>query len=143
LFTDEHRGYQDGGNHDLYAQSSWFFRPTKSNDIKYVASNGAVFPSDEYLAGYSPLEYARREISSSDVLGPYVPESEDHSIRKVEIQGDYESVNQFKIDRKTMLTLNSPEFEFSEEMQVLDFNKVGYKKVGDATFGGTFSDINI
>lgn len=137
MYTDNHRGSTSvlgDYDKDIFAQSSWFFRPKIGANISDIV-NGAVFPTDT-----GTLNYANREISGEN---SYNPEDNKTAIRKVEIQGDFEDKNKFKIDNTEVLTLHSPELEFDDNMQVMDYTGVGFRKVGDVEFTGTMSDINI
>ena len=139
LFTNDHR--QDTMDNDLYAQSSWFFRPYISDQSDYIStSNGAVAPKS---AGHVPLRYTRRGIAAGVPTGEasaYNPQ-EEH-IRQVEVQGDFSSNHKFQID-DDMLTLHSPDIEFDGDMQNTSFENVACYQVGQVSFTGTLSDIEI
>ena len=130
LYTTGHRT----NDKDLFAQSSWFFRPYIGDTSKIA--NGAVFPVDS-----GSLIYTRRDIDGNT---PYNPtNSSNDSIRRVEVQGAFEPSNRFTIDKEEMITLHSSEAEFNDQIQVFDFEGTRYRDVGYTTFTETMSDISI
>lgn len=123
---------------NLYAQSSWFFRPTSPT---LVESTVKVAPT------YSgTLPYTSRQIDNENPVNPgtaYDPDpSSGFKIRQVEIQGDFESDNQFKID-SNFVTLHSPDIEFDDYISVMDMAGLEYRLMGDVRFRKTMSDIDI
>lgn len=147
LFTKNHREVDK----DLYAQSSWFFRPYKGITVtgQVNMGTGAVYP-----AGSSGLVYCSKPPASQVVTlrtgyldyaagsnsRPSITTQQD--IRRVEIQGWYDIGNYFQIDRK-FVTFHSPDVEFDTMLSNLNFTGVSCRKVGSVTFDKTFSDIDI
>lgn len=130
LWTNTHR-YNDG---DLYAQSSWFFRPSMGGNVNTDKSVEPVYTG--------MLEYTHRGIDTN------VPESEcskyipGDNIRKVEVQGDFDVNNRFQID-KNFVTFHSPDIEFDSQLTLSDYSNTGMRQIGFANFSGTLSDIDI
>ncbi len=119
---------------NIYAQSSWFFRP-------YQSADDAVTDTTNNPKSRNLLEYTQRNIEyhfPDDSKGSYDPQR----IRKVEIEGDFESDNKFRIDTQ-FRTLHSPDIEFDDQLQVLDFIGTSYNQVGVVDFTHTMSDIDI
>lgn len=151
LYTEHHRTTDK----DIYAQSSWFFRPY-TRGIRRVDANGAVAPRsyeisiDGSTITQDSLEYTQRNTTpgSPDAGKPAYNPSGDlvipatANIREVEIQGDYDDENKFHIDLKTV-TFHSPDLEFDDQMYSVDFSGLMYRKAGDVQFSKTFSDISI
>ena len=139
LFTNNHR--QTTMDNDLYAQSSWFFRPIIANVNDYITNTlGAVAPKS---LGHNPLRYARRGIAEGVPTGeasPYDPQAE--YIRQVEVQGAFTGDHKFQID-DAMLTLHSPDIEFDKDFQNISFENTACYQVGHVSFTGTLSDIEI
>ena len=127
MYTQSHRS--DG---DLYAQSSWFFRPIHGSSVTEINSDGSVAPTDD-----SYLPYASRAMNNDNI-----PNWNPKDIRQVEIQGHFESNSKFQVDR-TFSTLHSPDIEFDDHLSVLDFVDTYYRSAGYVTFSTTFSDIDI
>lgn len=128
LFTQAH---DDDG--DLYAQSSWFFRPGNEDTNVNTTTNNPK------SSGY--LYYTQRNIEQDFP----VPETEAFNpqyMRKVEIEGDFEPENQFRI-YKVFRTLHSPDVEFDGQLSLMDFTGTSYSKVGTVLFTKTMSDIDI
>lgn len=138
LCTDEHRT-----NKDLYAQSSWFFRPKYgSNVTTQVRSNGtAIPPSSNGLTYMLDTIVGGGSAASSPAL-----------LRQVEVQGNFNKSrleggnyvfqNQFAVcDGVT--TFHSPDIEFDDDLRTFDFEDVSYRGAGYASCVRTFSNINI
>lgn len=123
---------EDKGIGDLWAQSSWFFRP-------YLKGNG------EYIDGttVSPIAYGALEYTSNAVNGSS-PSGNPENIRKVEIQGQYDTYNKFNVDRG-FCTFHSPDVEFDDSLWLYDFTStnVKYRRIGRASFSVTMSNIDI
>ena len=134
MYTTNHR-YTDN---DLYAQSSWFFRPDYGIEDQVRESVGTVFPTS---AG--TLKYARQNIKNNyPISGEGVWSPETTNIRTVEIQGCFKTANQFTVDW-SFLTFHSPEIEFEDSIETLDFTEVVGYHIGNARFDYTISDIDI
>lgn len=136
----------------LLAQSSWFFRPytEKGNKKNLVDSKGTVSPIGTF-GGYSgtidnnvSLPYAY----NSNTYNPQGGKNKDsliedsYNIRQVEVQGDFDVEDYFKIDWN-VLTLHSPDLDFDTTLYSTDFTNTGYCLVGYAKFLSTLSDIDI
>lgn len=118
-------------NKDLYAQSSWFFRPNYGGGITQINNDGSVAPTAT-AARTGTLTYT----SESETWNPA-------NIRQVEIQGDFSDDNdKFNID-SDFTTLHSPDIEFDDTLSILNFTDTRYRTVGSVTFTKTFSDIDI
>ena len=126
MYTSKHRNV----DFDLYAQSSWFFRPLYNNmGGADIAANGSVYPK-----GGNALIYTR-------------PADSPNNIRAVEIQGTFSNADaddnsMFIIDRN-FLTLHSPDVEFDEDFLLIDYSYFTGKQVGSVEFKKTLSDIDI
>lgn len=127
VYTQTHRN--DG---DLYAQSSWFFRPVYGEGVSEINDDGSVAPTAS-----GSLQYTDRSMNSNNI-----PNWNPSKIRQVEIQGHFDSDDKFKINRD-FVTLHSPDIEFDDHLSILDFVDTYYRTAGYVTFGTTFSDIDI
>lgn len=125
-------------NNNPFRQSSWFFRPYRSSlneNSVWIAPNSGNSPSDDYLS------YTQRNISNNiptirtDVFNPKY-------IRDVEIEGDFEQNNKFRID-KQYSTFHSPDVEFDDHLATMDFIGLSGKYIANAEFVSTISDIDI
>ena len=115
--------------HNNQYQSSWFYRP-RMNIGSLVPSTVMMTPA----AGASnndQLEYTE-DISTYDPRG----------IRKIEIQGSYSDHNKCTVSTG-ILTLNTPDIEYDTNLQNYGWTTVDVRKVGEANFITTVSDINI
>lgn len=130
LYTQDHRN-----NNDLYAQSSWFFRASNGGRIN---TNCSVSPASP--AQGAVLPYTHRGIATGIPSGCH--KYDPTQIRMVEIEGDYEEINQFKIDRETV-TMHSPDLEFDDQLSLMNYSDTKYRQVGYAQFTGTMSDIDL
>lgn len=153
VYTEKHRGFKDQndneyGDKDLYAQSSWFFRPkcasnTPTIDINSNSTATPIFGNNnndqKLIASGDPF---------SETSAPY---TNPNILRAAEIQGCFELFdttttkggNAFIIDDK-FITLHSPDVEFDDSFYNLDFNnKLGLLKTGYVKFRKTFSDIDV
>jgi len=129
MYTYNHR-YSDK---DMYAQSSWFFRPMLHGvtDLDTLLSmHGSTTTNSPISKDYSYLPYSQHNWWNPK------------SARLIEIQGDFISNNQFQIDW-SMTTLHSPEITFDDSIQHLDLSSVKCRVVGKASFTKTFSDISL
>lgn len=134
MYTTQQRG-QDK---NLYAQSSWFFRPYSSN-AGTANANGAVYPTCNLALNYTYNINERTQNASKN----YNPTN----IRAVEIQGDFgkgtaQKSNKFLIDR-LFLTLHSPDVEFDDDYKLIDYSLFKGRQIGHALFTYTMSDIDI
>lgn len=151
MYTDEHRGntsedasiYEMG---DLYAQSSWFFRPQSFaySNPSLISNNGSVWPigqsSERPDGSLSTLNYMEREMGGGI---PVDGDAWDPSLcRTIEIQGCYEDKNKFKIDRD-FVTFHSPDIEFDKNLWAVDYTNLKCKAAGFVRFKNTLSDILI
>lgn len=134
LFTEAHRNTDK----DIYAQSSWFFRFHKETKAEVDgaditdANTGAIYPVWEGTLPYMSINNLSDPYKA---LTPYL-------LRGTEIQGSFNTENQFKIDNQ-FLTFHSPDIEFDSQLSVMDYNGFTLKHVGSAIVEKTFSDINI
>lgn len=135
LYTTNHRETDK----DLYAQSSWFFRPHSGSLVSLVDTNtGAVYPENISSLVYSAKGLSGYLVGASD--NTTLTATED--IRRVEIQGYYDPGNRFQIDHN-FVTFHSPDVEFDSELSALSFSNTKYSCVGSVSFTKTFSDIDI
>lgn len=113
----------------LHGQASWFFRPYKDGgdvDVDEESSTkGAVYPTSEDLI------YMGNELTFSPA-----------NIKKVEIQGTYDSSHVYKTQRD-IFTLNSPDVEFDTQLSNLSYSSLSGRLVGLVDFKNTLSDISI
>lgn len=141
LYTNNHRGdsLADNKTRDLYAQSSWFFRPYYENTNGGIDSNYSESTNIPYSENGKTIGYMDNAIGDASTPG-YDPKY----IKKTEIQGHFYKANKFRVDWKT-LTFHSPDVEFDTQMQNLDYSSsaLGYKYVGNVGFIRTLSDIDI
>lgn len=129
VFTQTHR--EDG---NLYAQSSWFFRPTYGSSVTQtqINSDGSVAP-----IARGTLQYTDRSMNNDNI-----PNWNPKNIRQVEIQGYFDDKDKFQIDDK-FVTLHSPDIEFDDNLSILDLVNTYYTTAGYVTFQTTLSDIDI
>lgn len=130
MYTYNHRA-NDG---DLYAQSSWFFRPSLGSSVTEINSDGSVVPTASGTLPYT----------SSSLNNDNYPNWNPALLRQVEIEGDFDSSSgdRFTIDTY-FSTLHSPDIEFDDHLAGLDFVDSYHRSVGTVTFTNTFSDIDI
>lgn len=132
------RRYQDPehstGNGDLYAQSSWFFRPTIKDNVDQI--NGTQVAPKDWLG----LNYTENAVTNDSESGIY--SYDPQFIRSVEIQGVFDSNNKFQIDGRFM-TFHSPDIEFDDSLWLYDFDGTKSRFVGKSVFSNTYSDIDI
>ena len=131
----------NASNNSPYRQASWFFRFYGNGQVNL---DGSVEP-----IGSGSLMYANRGIAAGvpetgDVAwNPIpIPNTNTNNIRLVEIQGHFDQGNQFQIDWQ-FLSMHSPEIEFDDSLQLIDFTDVTGYHVGNAYCSNTFSDIDI
>lgn len=132
LYTAEHR-VEDK---DLYAQSSWFFRPYYNSNV--LNTNGTASPNTESYINIGTG-------TSYDVLVDVLSDSQFNSIdqiRLLEVQGAYAEKEKFKIDTD-FVGIYSPDFVFDDSYSSVDFSDLKWKVVGKAVFDHTISDIDI
>lgn len=124
MYTNNHRIT----NKDLYAQSSWFFRPSKNVESPLIEEiTGTSIPKYNGLLNYDDIND-----NSYNPIKTY----------STEIQGTYTFNDQFTINH-VCSTMHSPDIEFDEDILLLDLGGLNLRKVGQATFEKTFSDIDI
>ena len=149
LFTTNHReayssNHQNATN-DLYAQSSWFFRPLAPTTNHGLSSSGAVAPEgakDDSFGNLLPYT-SRIAGNGIPVIGnAYNPNGDINNIRRVEIWGDYDDDNKMRID-KYFLTLHSPDVEFDDRLSLVDYSSAQYILAGNTVFQNTFSDMEL
>lgn len=119
--------YQSTENAAIH-QASWFFRPKSDNEDSGIAFTPAYKKELPHTLGGPGSE------------GDTAPAIESATLRKTEIQGNYNDNNLFKIDNG-IWSFNTPELDYEEAFPVLDFTGTTIQQVGSATFGKTFSSI--
>lgn len=127
MYTQTHRN-----DEDLYAQSSWFFRPSYGGSVTEINPDGSVAPTSK---GYLP--YTSRSMTDLNI-----PNWNPSKLRQVEIQGHFDTDDKFLIDN-LFSTVHSPDIEFDDHFQVLDFVDTYHRYAGHVTFSVTLSDIDI
>ena len=123
---------------NLYAQSSWFFRPSSGGG---VASDCSCSPAS--AKGYLP--YTNMNVEAGVPISGterYDPSGSGNNIRLVEVQGQYNANNRFQIDQ-ACVTMHSPDIEFDSQLSLTDYSDTTFRHVGNAVFSGTMSDIDI
>ena len=116
----------------LKGQSSWYFRP-KINSSLINNSDGTCSPNSTYVY------YADKgSIINNSLMSTIRPQD----YRRVEIQGHFNSGNKFIIP-SILLSFHTPDVEFDDFLQNLNFNDTKYRRVGKVDFTKTFSDISI
>jgi hypothetical protein len=132
LYTSDNRS-----NGSLYAQSSWFFRPHV-----YGVNSIGNYTTTSYGA-YSTTVCSPYSVNNSTL--PYTSNSltwDPKYIRGVEIQGQYDDAEKFKVDW-SFLTLHSPDIDFDDSLHHLDFTNVKSRQVGIANVTNTASDMSL
>ena len=134
-------------NGNLQGQASWFFRLSEPEDLtEYVDERGAVYPNPGIAKNDDTdavIDYTSRYIENSTTPGIYDLYN-CKNIRRVEIQGEFDPIDKFRIRRNDLITLNSPDIEFDTSLWNIDFSNIKrYRKVGDVGVTGVLSDINI
>ena len=119
--------YQSTENAAIH-QASWFFRPKSDNENSGIAFTPAYEDKLPHTSGGPVSE------------GDTAPAIESATLRKTEIQGNYNPNNLFKIDNG-IWSFNTPELDYEEAFPVLDFTGTAIQQVGSVTFGKTFSSI--
>lgn len=109
---------------DIYAQSSWFFRPQYGTSYS-ADSGGSISPK------LGAMIYTENTTS-------YNPSN----IRQVEIEGYYNNDNRF-VSSLGISTLHSPDIEFDNSLSAFDYSSVRYRKVGTSIITSTLSNITI
>ena len=117
----------------LKGQSSWYFRP-KINYNLINNSDGTCSPDS------TSIDYA----DNGTVIGDstLISYTRPQDYRRIEIQGHFNNENKFVIP-KILLSLHTPDVEFDDSLQNLNFNDTEYRRVGRVDFTKTFSDISI
>lgn len=140
LYTRKHR--EEG---DLYAQSSWFFRPSLGDNLTPVMPVDTFHPDGTVSPvkgeNGTPLYYTNKEIEGSNCFIPYKSDNSSN-IRQAEIQGEFNNDDKFRIEDE-LCTLHSPDIEFDDYLQVVHFTNTAIRQVGKINFTKTFSDIDI
>lgn len=139
LYTENHRNApveEKDYVGDLQAQSSWFFRGVApGSDPKSLS--GSVMPSFADSLPYTDTTLG--DSTTSPAVAGYNPSD----IQAVEIQGQFDDENKFKIDRN-IVTFHSPDVEFDTQIQKRQFSEeTKYRQHGHIEFKKTLSDINI
>ena len=126
----------------LGGQSSWFFRPWLPN----ITSLATYYASSDYCTTTycSPYSYTGVIPYSNNSLTwkPHTASTSALPLRSVEIQGQYDSDNQFMVDWQ-LLTMHSPELTFDDSFINVDLTGTTAQKVGYVSFNHTLSDIDI
>lgn len=141
MYTQAQRNSSTTNNNnytgELQAQSSWFFRPYKRNSSSGAEYGGAIINGNGTVSPDSrgEIPYANRDVKGNNPFNPT-------KLRSVEIQGDFDSSNRFKIDT-ACFTLHSPDIEFDDQLLLMDFGAIKFKQVGHVLFKNTLSDIDI
>lgn len=117
----------------LKGQSSWYFRPKIDYNL-INNSDGTCSPDS------ASVDYA----DNGNVVGDntLISYTRPQDYRRIEIQGHFNNENKFVIP-KTLLSFHTPDIEFDDSLQNLNFNDTKYRRIGIVDFTKTFSDINI
>lgn len=137
VYTEHNRTTQH-----LHAQSSWFFRPNYGNNVDQIQDNGSVAPNNGGLTDELTYELPYTSRRMGTFGEKQKPNWNPEKLRQVEIQGDFDPDNKFKVEWE-FSTLHSPDVEFDDHLSVLDLVDTYYRSVGSVTFNTTFSDIEI
>ena len=128
-----------------YAQSSWFFRLNNQSGVQnkhgytlYGGLNGA-------LSKYSEIQGVPKELSNinantikSSGIDVYTGYKDDQKINvKIEQMSSIFAVDQ------NIVTMHSPDLEFDDNMQSINYGKFKLRLVGKATFDYDMGDIDI
>ena len=124
----------------LFAQSSWFFRP-RNNDAALLGTAVAIAPKSSGFLDYTSKN-VEEDFPDVGITPDYIPAFNPEYLRRVEIEGDYNEENRFKIDSYAA-TFHSPDIEFDEQLSLYDYSNVNYQVRGEVTFLKTLSDIDI
>lgn len=122
---------------NLYSQSSWFFRPfinEVNGESDYADINNNAY-SNKICSPFSIHTFGIPYTNNNLNWDPKI-------IRSVEVQGQFNVNNQFKIDWG-FVTLHSPELDFDEAIYNIDLTGVSLLDVGVAAITSCSSDINI
>lgn len=152
---------QDRNNHTPDAQSSWFFRltPTSAinneNDVNIGASiqykhNYLLYGDTDRGAEIQgvPSELSNYSTTGYDTKTSSVGETSVRVGQNTEDKTNYIKVsteqmnNVFAVDR-SILTMHSPDVEFEDGFNTLDFNNLKIQLVGRAGFSSCMGDIDI
>lgn len=126
LYTSKHRTTDK----DIYAQSSWFFRPFDAYIDAPSGSDVLLSPFNHRGSDYH-LPYAGVNYPGNPML-----------LRWVEIEGLFKQENQFAVDT-SFNTFHSPDVLFDDYFHYVVFDDTKYKVVGSAAFSSTFADISL
>ncbi len=115
---------------NLYAQSSWFFRP----------SGPALYNSNNGTSKVAAVHSSQLPTTNTSTI-----ESND-SLHLVEIQGEFKTANEidnlFTIDWNTC-TFHSPDLEFDPTFSILYYDGVTCNRLGTVEVSKTLADIDI
>lgn len=153
LYTDNHRGVSSSmkdpeGNEvnnenkmtkDIYAQSSWFFRPVNNSETITDTINVPNAKQGLSVGYYNCNSHLRKEENEGWVI-----DDNPMLLKRTEIQGLFDIWNQYKVDWNT-LTYHSPDVEFDTALKTIDYSSgaLGFSDVGTVTFTRTYSDIDV
>lgn len=127
---------------DLYAQSSWFIRSFSLKEGRSLVYD-VNRPWDGYDgSGTGPEADTFGQNGYLGLIDGGGQGINTSPIRNVEIQGYFNSVDQFRID-KHLITVHSPEFVFDEDLQYIDYKSLRISERGGVTFKSLIKDIDI
>ena len=123
-------------------QSSWFFRPTRKNDISAINLHRTVAPVgggsyDDFLV-YADVP----EPTTIDGHTYYTTHTEPEFYKAIEIQGHFEEEDKFRSTTR-LLSFHSPDINFDDSLYNLNFEDTKFRIIGEAAFSKTYSDIDI
>ena len=136
-------------DNNLYAVSSWLFRPENSvsgmsldwnipnesfPEDKGYTGGGVVTSNDRLVSQYTKQFIQDLVNINSTIISPY--------LSSTEVMGTYNDKDSFRVD-PYFITLNSPDIEFDDFIAHTDFKGYGLSTVGYTTFDKTYGDINI
>lgn len=128
---------KDRNEKTLYGMASWLFRtnipnPLPSNNWN-IDGGGYVSPSGKLKSQYD-IPFITGRIAATLQISPY--------LSSTEIMGEFTDEESFYIDT-SLITLNSPDIEFSDVLAHTDFKGCTLNTVGYTTFRSTYGDISI
>lgn len=139
VYTNYNRNSDKQG--DIYAQSSWFFRPFHggSNDKEeYKQINAGGYLAYSHGLPINGIKQSFGKLSAGENLT-------NITATEIEYIGDNSTTDEaknFRVDQ-TFLNLYSPDIEFDTSIQSLDSQKFTFKKVGRVDFDASVGDISI
>lgn len=133
-------------NGTCYAQSSWFFRPFKPTGLNEFSTNTCFVKSD-HLGPLANSVYENAEIQSM-YFDDFYGTSQLQGIRVTKDYDDFESddynkYSSFYYVDQSIVTLNSPELQFDENIYNSDLQQYKIRKVGIVDFYNTAAKYNI